>query len=139
MSEIIIWKSLQDTKAYAKHIAQLIQTEKQPFFLLLKGDLGAGKTTFTKQLLLSLGVQQRVTSPTFVIMNQYQVGELTINHMDAYRLNHTTDLEMYFEQFDQAINIVEWSNNLNVDWSQFKTLTLSIKIIDENTREVEVN
>ncbi|WP_303661983.1 tRNA (adenosine(37)-N6)-threonylcarbamoyltransferase complex ATPase subunit type 1 TsaE [Williamsoniiplasma luminosum] len=138
MHKTIILNNLKATSDFAKEIAELIFKVDKPMYLLLSGDLGAGKTTFTKQLLLNLGVKQNVTSPTFVIMNQYQVNDLVINHMDAYRLDKTSDVEMYFDEFDEAINIIEWPGNLNVDWTNFKTIKLCFKIIDEETRQVEV-
>ncbi|QBQ07397.1 tRNA threonylcarbamoyladenosine biosynthesis protein TsaE [Spiroplasma gladiatoris] len=107
--------------------------------ILLDGDLGAGKTTFTKYLLKKLGVKQIVNSPTFVIMNQYQCKDLTINHVDAYRLNKNEEVEMYLEQFFDALNIIEWSNNLDINYEQhFKIIKISIKIIKEDIREFKV-
>src|SRR5699024_1480060 len=76
-------------------------------YLLLSGDLGAGKTTFTKKLLSKLGVIENVTSPTFTIMNQYEMNTLFINHMDAYRLNKEEEIDQFEEQFDNAFNIIE--------------------------------
>ncbi|ARU92156.1 hypothetical protein SCLARK_001692 [Spiroplasma clarkii] len=67
--------------------------------LILNGEMGAGKTTFTKNLLAALGVQEMVNSPTFIIMNQYQIPNLKINHVDAYRLAGGEESQMYLEQF----------------------------------------
>jgi tRNA threonylcarbamoyladenosine biosynthesis protein TsaE len=88
-------------------LAPFLSQQKLPFYLLLTGDLGAGKTTLTKMLLKKMGVQETITSPTFVILNQYQTPSRTINHMDAYRLDQNQDLAMYFEEFDQGLNIIE--------------------------------
>jgi tRNA threonylcarbamoyladenosine biosynthesis protein TsaE len=107
MEQIII-KNLSEMQRFAIQIANELRVHDNISFLLLKGGLGAGKTTFTKFLLKELGVQERVTSPTFVIMNQY-VGDndLTINHVDAYRLNNDSELEMYLDEFESSFNIIE--------------------------------
>ncbi|AOG60119.1 tRNA threonylcarbamoyladenosine biosynthesis protein TsaE [Spiroplasma helicoides] len=104
--------------------------------ILLNGDLGAGKTTFTKKLLKQLGVKELVNSPTFVIMNQYEIKDFKINHVDAYRLNKDEEVELYLEHFYESLNIIEWSENLNIDYGlYFKIIKINIKIIDENKRE----
>ncbi|QGS51621.1 tRNA (adenosine(37)-N6)-threonylcarbamoyltransferase complex ATPase subunit type 1 TsaE [Spiroplasma tabanidicola] len=109
---------------------------KKNVAILLSGDLGAGKTTFTKRLLKKLGVNEVVNSPTFVIMNQYKVNNLNINHVDAYRLNENEESDMYLEQFYNALNIIEWSDNLNIKYEQyFKIIKISIKIVNENVRK----
>ncbi|AHI52543.1 tRNA (adenosine(37)-N6)-threonylcarbamoyltransferase complex ATPase subunit type 1 TsaE [Spiroplasma culicicola] len=122
-------------------IVDLVVNEcKANVCLLLDGDLGAGKTTFSKVLLKRLGVQENVSSPTFVIMNQYQ-GEnnLNINHMDAYRLTYEEEVDMYLDYFFEAFNIVEWSQNIDIDYEKyFKVIKIKITIIDENSRNFEI-
>lgn len=131
-------KNLTATKNFAKELGNFLQTQKLPFYLLLTGDLGAGKTTLTKALLKTLKVQETVTSPTFVILNQYETDNLTINHMDAYRLSNGEDLAMYEEYFTNALNIIEWPENLDLDWAHLHHLKLEIKIINENERQVTI-
>ncbi|ASZ09268.1 tRNA (adenosine(37)-N6)-threonylcarbamoyltransferase complex ATPase subunit type 1 TsaE [Mesoplasma chauliocola] len=132
MIKTIISKSTQDTTNIAKEIA--LDT-KGEIFILLSGDLGAGKTTFTKALLKELGVTETVSSPTFTILNQYDLKSKIINHMDAYRLDKHSDLEMFLEQFEDSINIIEWWTNLNLDLKTKKIIKIDIKKISEFERE----
>lgn len=131
-------ENLAELEAFSLELTQFLKTQKLPFYLLLTGDLGAGKTSLTKMLLKNLGVNDLVTSPTFVILNQYQTKDYLINHMDAYRLTANQELEMYFEEFNQGLNIIEWPENLGLDWNDYSHLKLEIKIIDENQREITI-
>ncbi|ABC01868.1 tRNA (adenosine(37)-N6)-threonylcarbamoyltransferase complex ATPase subunit type 1 TsaE [Mycoplasma capricolum] len=126
--------NLEQTYKLAKKVKKIIQNKKIPFYVLLKGDLGAGKTTFTKALLEEFEVKQNITSPSFVIMNQYFVNDLKINHMDAYRLNNDSELEMYLDEFLDSLNIIEWYENIDLDLNTINKLIIEIKIIDENKR-----
>ena len=78
--------------------------------LLLDGDLGAGKTSFTKGLAKGLGITDYVKSPTFTIIREYRHGRLPLYHMDLYRLENggaeDLGLEEYFE--GDGVSVVEW-------------------------------
>lgn len=79
--------------------------------ILLDGDLGAGKTTFTKGLAKGLGITRPIKSPTFTIIREYQDGRIPLYHMDVYRLEEgggdDLGLEEYFN--GDGVNVVEWS------------------------------
>lgn len=97
------------TKSLAKQIAK--QTKKGDI-LCLYGDLGSGKTTFTKYLVQYLGISSKVQSPTFVIHRVYQKDELVVHHFDLYRISdkaqlHELDLEEFLEE-NESICFIEW-------------------------------
>ena len=101
--------SVGDTYHLAKRIASILEGGE---VLLLDGDLGAGKTTFTKGLAMALGVKDEVTSPTFTIMNVYDSGRLKLNHLDMYRLEHEDDLyELGVEEAmdSDTVTVIEWN------------------------------
>lgn len=100
--------SLQETAQLAQEIAQLIRDVD--VILCLDGDLGAGKTTFTKALGKALGVKSVINSPTFTIMKNYKDGSgRPFTHIDAYRLEGA-DQDLGFEEvFEEGISVVEWS------------------------------
>lgn len=79
--------------------------------LLLDGDLGAGKTTFTKGLALGLGIKRNIKSPTFTLIREYRDGKLPLYHMDMYRLEGTgagdIGLDDYFN--GDGVCVIEWS------------------------------
>ena len=79
--------------------------------ILLDGDLGAGKTTFTKGLAAGLGIKRNVKSPTFTIIREYQGGRLPLYHMDVYRLEDGSGDELGLDEYfnGDGVNVVEWS------------------------------
>ncbi len=102
-------KSVSDTEALAKRIADTLEGGE---VILLSGDLGAGKTTFTKGLAKALGIEDEVTSPTFTIMNVYENGKFKLNHLDMYRIEHEDDLyELGVEDAMGAdtVTVIEWN------------------------------
>lgn len=104
----MILASHEDTLKLGKKIGDVL---KPGDILLLEGDLGAGKTTFTQGLAEGLGVDEFVNSPTFVIINEYFSGHLPLYHMDLYRLEDEAQLydlgvEEYF--FGNGVSVVEW-------------------------------
>ncbi|MEI3614763.1 tRNA (adenosine(37)-N6)-threonylcarbamoyltransferase complex ATPase subunit type 1 TsaE [Pseudogracilibacillus sp. SO30301A] len=78
--------------------------------ITLEGDLGVGKTTFTKGIAKGLGIKRAVTSPTFTIIKEYD-GEIPLYHMDAYRLEHS-DEDIGFDEyfFGNGVSVVEWAS-----------------------------
>lgn len=78
-----ICQTLDDTKELAEQFAKLIQNG---CFISLYGEIGAGKTAFVKLVADALEVKEKVTSPSFVILNEYHTGSIPIYHFDLYRL-----------------------------------------------------
>lgn len=96
-----------ETIKFAQKLAKLI---KAPALILLKGELGTGKTLITKAVASALGYQGDVTSPTFNLVQEYQ-AEIEIIHMDLYRLNQSEELlDIGFEDYlnREAVVLIEW-------------------------------
>ena len=93
-------------------IAENLESEKFPNMVIcLKGDLGSGKTVFTKGFANALGITDTITSPTFNIVKEYYSGEMPLFHMDVYRMDEANvqiDFEEYFVK--KGVSIIEWSD-----------------------------
>lgn len=97
--------NIEETKKIAKLFADNIRNND---VLLLRGDLGTGKTTFTQFLGEFLGVRRRMTSPTFNIIKSYEADSFKVHHMDCYRLEFSDEDLGFDEYFGNGIVIVEW-------------------------------
>ncbi|GLI85100.1 tRNA (adenosine(37)-N6)-threonylcarbamoyltransferase complex ATPase subunit type 1 TsaE [Rossellomorea marisflavi] len=96
-----------ETGVFAKRLAGLLAPGD---VLTLEGDLGAGKTTFTKGLALGLGIKRTVNSPTFTIIKEYK-GDLPLYHMDVYRLDDSFEDLGFDEYFEgEGVTVVEWAH-----------------------------
>lgn len=115
-------------------IAENFESEKfENMIICLNGDLGSGKTLFTKGIAKALGIQDSITSPTFTIIKEYD-GELPLYHMDVYRLDGNTEgvgIEDYFNK--GGIVVIEWANTIQ-DILPSERLEIKFKTIDENKR-----
>lgn len=120
-------------------LAQNIESEKFPNMVIcLQGDLGSGKTVFTKGFAEALEVEEEITSPTFNIIKEYDSGELPLYHMDVYRLDGKVDdlgIEEYYTR--GGITIIEWADMIP-DYLPEKRLDIKIKNSseDENKRTI---
>ena len=107
----IICKNLDDTKKLAQKFAKLVETNG--CFVNLYGEIGAGKTAFVKEVAKAIGIEEKVTSPTFVILNEYHGGKLPMYHFDLYRLENEgvktimDELREYSE--GKQLTFVEWA------------------------------
>lgn len=123
-----------ETEALAAKLGALLDRGD---VLTLSGDLGAGKTTFTKALAKALGVTKNVNSPTFTIMKEYQ-GHLPFYHMDAYRLEDSLE-EMGLEEYIEGdgVLVIEWPEMIQ---EQLPKERLALKLIyeGETARELQV-
>ena len=107
-----ITNSPQETEALGQALGQTLPAGT---VIAYRGDLGAGKTAFTRGLARGLGIQDPVTSPTYTIVNEYLGGRVPLFHFDMYRLHSADDLfdigwDDYLER--QGICAVEWSENV---------------------------
>ena len=107
-----ISNSAQETEALGERLAARLRPGD---VIAYTGDLGAGKTAFTRGLARGLGVADRVTSPTFTIVNEYDGGRLPLFHFDMYRLGSADELfEIGWEDYlgRGGVCAVEWSENV---------------------------
>ena len=120
--------------------------------LALHGDLGGGKTTFTKGLAEALRVEENITSPTFVILKNYQgkiqdpstnsgqAKRIEFVHIDAYRSETIEDIKSVgIEDFlgrNDVVMVIEWAEKIK-EILPANVININFKFIDENTREIE--
>lgn len=116
-------------------IAQNLESEKFPNMIIcLMGDLGSGKTIFTKGFATGLGIEENITSPTFNIIKEYTGGEMNLYHMDLYRLNgdiKNLGLDEYFTK--DGVVIIEWADMIE-QYLPEERLDIKFKVVDEDTR-----
>ena len=135
MEKVIIIDNRDQTIALGKQIGKLLQPH---MLMTLNGDLGAGKTTFTKGIGEGLGIKRIINSPTFTILKQYQ-GHLQLSHFDAYRLEGQSE-DLGFEEIldSEDVCVVEWPEFLE-DILPQERLAFTIKRIDDSKREFILN
>ena len=131
-------KTLEDTKILAEKFANLVKNKG--VFVNLYGEIGAGKTAFVRLAAEALGVKERVTSPSFVILNEYHSAEIPIYHFDLYRLENvgistiTDELREYSE--GRKITFVEWA-----EFSQgelpFERIEINVTYNDNDCRNYQ--
>ena len=130
-------RSVDDTV----RIAQDIESEKFPNMVIcLYGELGSGKTVFTKGFASAMEIEETITSPTFNIIKEYTSGELPLYHMDVYRLNGKVEelgIEDYYDK--GGITIIEWADMIE-DYLPKERLDIKFKLSseDENTRIITI-
>lgn len=105
----ILTENEEQTMNLAKKLTELLEPGMT---LLLEGDLGAGKTTFTKGIGEGLGVKRIIKSPSYTIIREYQDGRLPLYHIDLYRLDESEASELGLEEYFEGdgITVVEWSS-----------------------------
>jgi tRNA threonylcarbamoyladenosine biosynthesis protein TsaE len=105
-----ILKDIKETEQLAQKIGEVALPQD---ILILTGDLGAGKTTFTKGIAQGLGIKQTIKSPTYTIVREYRDGRIPLFHMDLYRVEMDADelgLEEYFAS--DGLSVMEWGKVL---------------------------
>ena len=134
---VYISKSPEDTMLIAENLAkELLGGETIAF----KGDLGLGKTCFTRGLAKGLDFKGEVNSPTFAIMNEYIGGRLNLYHFDMYRISSWEDLDSvsYFDYLEQGgVVAVEWSENIEAAL-RGNVITVSIYRNSDNERKITI-
>ena len=130
-------KTLTETNLLATEFAKTI---KKGDVILLNGDLGAGKTTFTQFVLKALGVKDIVNSPTFAILKSYN-GKFLFEHIDAYRINLDEAIEIGLDEIlskKDRVFFIEWAQNIQPLIPKNHRL-VNIKYVNDTTREFEID
>lgn len=139
-----ISKSEKETVAIAEKIASKCLPGN---VYALFGELGSGKTTFTKGFAKKMGIKEEITSPTFVIMKQYKIMRTDKNidllsHIDCYRFSNADDAESVglSEIFSKisAVSIIEWPEKIG-SLLPNHAIKIKFKYLDENTRKITIN
>lgn len=135
---IVILNDENDTMRLASALAKTNPVGS----LWLSGDLGAGKTTFTRYLLQALGHTGAVKSPTYTLVEPYRIGDKSVYHADLYRLNDPDELDFigFFEYFDEpnSLVIIEWASKAEQILPQ-PDITINITRLDDDKRQVEIS
>ena len=126
----------EETEALGERLVAVLQPGD---IIAYYGDLGAGKTAFTRGLARGLGITEPVTSPTYTIVNEYLSGRLPLFHFDMYRLGSAEELfDIGWEDYLQrgGICAVEWSEN--VEEALTGAIRVCIRRVDDNTRSITI-
>lgn len=140
--KVLYTKTIEETIEFGEKLGSLLFPGA---VVTLNGDLGAGKTTFTKGIAKALGVERVVSSPTFTIMKMYE-GKYPLYHMDVYRLEgigYDYDLEEYI--YGEGVCVIEWSENIKDSIEDFLRIDITItdgkrqfEITDESGKYKEI-
>jgi tRNA threonylcarbamoyladenosine biosynthesis protein TsaE len=140
--KVLYTKTIEETIEFGEKLGSLLFPGA---VVTLNGDLGAGKTTFTKGIAKALGVERVVSSPTFTIMKMYE-GKYPLYHMDVYRLEgigYDYDLEEYI--YGDGVCVIEWSENIKDSIEDFLRIDITItdgkrqfEITDESGKYKEI-
>ena len=133
---IIKTYSTEETIALGERLGKCLEKGD---VVTLNGDLGAGKTHFTKGIAKGLDVDDYITSPTFTIVNEHK-GRVPLYHFDVYRIDDIYEMyEIGFEEYlyGEGVCIVEWSDKVK-DMLPKDTIDIIISVIDDNTREFKI-
>lgn len=128
-------KSLEDTSILAEKIAPLLENG---CFISLFGEIGAGKTAFVKLVAEKLGIEEHVTSPSFVILNEYHTGKIPVYHFDLYRLENVgvkticDELREYSE--GKILTFVEWAE-FSQEEIPFNRIEINVTYEDDDNRK----
>ena len=135
---IMDFKVVSHSELDTMELAQNIESEKFPNMVIcLDGELGSGKTVFTKAFAQAMEVKDAVTSPTFTIIKEYD-GDMPLYHMDVYRLEGNTDgvgIEEYFNA--GGVVIIEWASTIK-DILPSERFDIKINLLGENKRTIHL-
>ncbi|PIF26995.1 tRNA threonylcarbamoyladenosine biosynthesis protein TsaE [Acidovorax sp. 56] len=134
-----VWRSEEDTAAWAQQLAA--QPALAHAFVTLHGDLGAGKTTLVRHLLRALGVQGRIKSPTYAVVEPHETAQLAIWHFDFYRFDDPREWEDagFRDIFaSPGLKLAEWPEKAAA-LTPTADLAITIEAMDETERKVTLH
>lgn len=128
-------KNIDGTAKLAQKLGDLIKDKGA--FICLYGDIGAGKTAFARQIAQHLNVREKVTSPSFVIINEYLSGDIPVYHFDLYRLEKEGVKTVVDELLEYSkpgiITLVEWAEFSDIELP-YDRIEVKIEVTDETER-----
>ena len=132
-------RKIESLKELEKFSQFLIPLLKPNTFLILQGELGVGKTTLTQLIAKNLGIREKVTSPTFNVLQRYQIKNVYyLNHFDFFRLNVNDNLDIFQELTVDNLNIIEWPEKNPQFWQAKKYIHLKLTKQNSGARIVTV-
>ena len=136
MAKVIITHNQIETKEVGHKLAALLPNGS---VVLLKGDLGAGKTTLVRGVAEALNINEKITSPTFNIMKLYLKGDKPLVHIDAYRLeDHNPDIGLdEFIGIDRGLTFIEWPDYI-AHLIPSDAININIRNIGDDNREISI-
>ena len=131
--------SVEETLALGHSLGRFMKDYESPICIALDGTLGAGKTHFSQGIAKGFGVTEEVTSPTFALMNTYEVDGSNLYHFDLYRMDLVEELETigFYEYTEETKSLVEWASKFT-DELPDTTVWIEIEILDDGSRQFTV-
>lgn len=137
MSNEFVVNNEDETKAVAEQLTDDLMNK----VVFLTGEIGAGKTTFTKYFVQACGLYDEVYSPTFSIENRYETKKGLIIHFDLYRMQEEVELDMigfYDTLNEDATTLIEWADKFSIEKYIKNYKIVNFKVIDNNSRLITV-
>ena len=131
--------SVEETLALGRILGRFIKDYEGPICIALDGTLGAGKTHLSQGIAKGFGVTEEVTSPTFALMNTYEVDGSNLYHFDLYRMDLVEELETigFYEYTEETKSVVEWASKFE-DELPDTTVWITIDVNTDGSRQFTV-
>lgn len=131
--------SVEETLALGRSLGEFMKRYDGPICIALDGTLGAGKTHFSQGIAKGFGVTEEVTSPTFALMNTYEVDGSYLYHFDLYRMDLVEELETigFYEYAEETKSLVEWASKFT-DELPDTTVWIEIEISEDGSRQFTI-
>lgn len=139
--EVFESSSAEETEVIGRELAETLRSTD---VVTLTGELGAGKTTLTKGIAKGLGIEGYVKSPSYTLINVYESGRLTLNHIDLYRIEGELDLDtLGLEEYiySDGVSVIEWAERLSSDRDILpdNVIEVLISYMEDDKRRIEIS